>query len=123
MFLRKGHPNITFWIKISNKLFHWLQYSHLKANPGKFHLLLSSVHASLITSTEKTLLRVSIDLQLSFDQHAYFICSKASKKLHALGLIATFMSFKNPRTLNESIYRVPIQLFSPNMDASLKNNK
>ena len=27
---------------ISNKLFHWLEYNHLKASPGKCHLLLSS---------------------------------------------------------------------------------
>ena len=27
---------------ISNKLFHWFQHNHLKANPGKCHLLLSS---------------------------------------------------------------------------------
>ena len=27
---------------ISNKLFHWFQYNHLKVNPGKCHLLLSS---------------------------------------------------------------------------------
>ena len=27
---------------ISKKIFRWFQYNHLKANPGKFHLLLSS---------------------------------------------------------------------------------
>ena len=27
---------------ISNKFFHWFQYSHLKASPGKCHLVLSS---------------------------------------------------------------------------------
>ena len=27
---------------ISNKLFHWFQYNHLKASPGKCHLLLIS---------------------------------------------------------------------------------
>ena len=37
--------------------------------------------------------------ELSFDQHLSSICSKASKKLHALGRIATFMSFKIRRTL------------------------
>ena len=27
---------------ISNKLFHWFRHSHLKANPGRCHLFLSS---------------------------------------------------------------------------------
>ena len=92
---------------ISSKLFHWFQYNHLKANLGKCHLLLSSKtptdasigDASLKTSSKETLLGILIDSELSFDQHVPFICSKASKKLHALGRIATFMSFNKRRTL------------------------
>ena len=53
--------------KISNKLFHWFQYNNLKANPGKCHLLVSSLssktptyvsigNASLKTSTKETFL-------------------------------------------------------------------
>ena len=92
---------------ISNKRFHSFQYNHLKANPGKCHLLLSSKtptdvsigDGSLKTSTKKTLLGILIDSELSFDQHVSSICSKASKKLLALGRIATFMSFKKRRTL------------------------
>ena len=53
--------------KISNKLFHWFQYNHLKANPGKCHLLVSPLSsktptyvsigdASLKTSTKETFL-------------------------------------------------------------------
>ena len=55
--------------------------------------------ASLKTSTKETLLGILIDSELSFDQHVSSICSKASKKLHSLGRIATFMSFKKRRTL------------------------
>ena len=40
-----------------------------------------------------------IDSELSFDQHIFTICSKASKKLHVLGRIATFLSFNKCRTL------------------------
>ena len=73
---------------ISGKLFHWFQYNHLKANPGKCHLLLSSKtptdvtigYASIRTSTKETLLGVLIDSELSFDLHVSTICSKASKK-------------------------------------------
>ena len=84
---------------ISNKLFHWFQYNHFKANPGKYHLLLSSktptdvLLVMLKTSTKETLLGIMIDSELSFDLHVSSICSKASKKLHALGRVATFISF------------------------------
>ena len=52
--------------KQTNKLFHLLQYSHVKTNPEKCHLLLSSKtpidvsidDASLITSTKEALLGI-----------------------------------------------------------------
>ena len=49
-------------------------------------------------------LLVMLHLQLAqnkpyFDQDFSFICSKASKKSHALGRIASFMSFEKSRTL------------------------
>ena len=77
----------------ANKLFHWFEYNHLKAKPGKSHLLLSTKtpidvsvgDVSLTTSTTETLLGIIIDSELSFDQHLSSICRKASKKLHALG--------------------------------------
>ena len=55
--------------------------------------------ASIKTSTKETLLGILIDSELSFDQHISSICSKASKKLHALGRIAFFMSFNKRRAL------------------------
>ena len=55
--------------------------------------------ASIKTSTKETLLGILIGSELSFDQHISSICSKANKKLHALGRIATFMSFNKRRTL------------------------
>ena len=84
---------------ISNRLFHRFQYNHLKTNPGKCHLLLSSKtptdvsigDASLKTSTKETLLGILTDSELNFDQHVSSICNKASKKSHALGCIATFV--------------------------------
>ena len=82
---------------ISNKLSHWFQYNHFKANPGKYHLLLSSktptdvLLVMLKTSTKETLLGIMIDSELSL--HVSSICSKAGKKLHALGRVGTFISF------------------------------
>ena len=107
---------------IPNKRFHWFQYNHFKANLGKYHLLLSpktrtdvSISgASLTTSTKETFLEILIDSELSFDKHVSSICSKVSKKLHALGRIA---SFKKLRTLikafigSQFIYRPLIWMF------------
>ena len=45
------------------------------------------------------MLGILIDSELSFDQHISSICSKTSKKLHALGHTATFMSFNKRITL------------------------
>ena len=83
----------------SNKLFHWIEFNHLKANPDRSHLLLSSktpinvsiFDVSLATSTTETLLGIKNDSELSL----------ASKKLHALGCISGYMSFKKRRTLME----------------------
>ena len=55
--------------------------------------------ASIKTSTKETLFGILIDSELSFVLHISSICSKASKKLYALGRIATFMSFNKRRTL------------------------
>ena len=63
------------------------------------------------------------EFELTFDQHAYSICSKASKKLHALGRIVTFMSLEKRRTLMKAFIEFPIQLLSPSMDVSLKSNE
>ena len=48
-------------------------------------------HKKVKTNTKETLLGILIDSELSFDQHISSICSKASKKLHALGRVATFI--------------------------------
>ena len=62
-------------------------------------LFVTTRHKKVKTNTKETLLGILIDSELSFDQHISSICSKASKKLHALGRIASFMSFNKRRTL------------------------
>ena len=79
---------------ISNKLFHWFQYSYLKTNPEKCHLLLSSKtpadvsigDASLTASKKETLLGFLIDSELSFYQYGSSIFSKASNYYTLLAL-------------------------------------
>ena len=91
----------------SEKLFHWFEKNHLKANPEKCHLLLSSKSSietkiggvSVKSSQMETLLGVSIDSELNFENHISNICNKVSKKLNALGRIAGYITFEKRRTL------------------------
>ena len=55
--------------------------------------------ASITTITKETLLGIIIDSKFSFDEHVSSPCSKASRKLHTLKRIASFMSFEKRRTL------------------------
>ena len=63
--------------------------------------------ASPTTRTKETLLGILIDSELSFDQHVSFISRKASKKLHALRRIASFMSFEKRKTLMKAFIQSP----------------
>ena len=47
----------------------------------------------------ETLLRVSIDSELNFENHTSNICSKVSKKLNALGRIAGYITLEKRRML------------------------
>ena len=61
----------------SDKLFTWFKNKHMKANPEKSHLLLSSktptesifVGSSIKSNTKETLLCVLIDSELRFDEY------------------------------------------------------
>ena len=89
----------------------WLfKKKHLKANPGKSHILLWTKEPvpidgiPLAASFYEKLLGVTIDSELKFENHIAKLCPKISKKLNALCCIS-------------SIYRITIQL-SVDMDAS-----
>ena len=66
--------------------------NHMKANPEKNHLLLSSKTpkksyfggALLEFSSTKKLLGIQIDFDLTFDEHISSICNKVGKKVNVL---------------------------------------
>ena len=81
----------------------WIQINGLKANPDKFHLILSDKNPDLLVrignfdihnSQSEKLLGIQIDNKLTFDEHASNICTKATQKLHALSRISNFMTQK-----------------------------
>ena len=90
---------------IATKVFNWFGNNHMKANPGKCHLLLGtkspeavSIDGIQITSsTAETLLGITIDSELNFENHLSAICNKMSRKLNALGRIVNYMPLEKRR--------------------------
>ena len=84
----------------SDKLFEWFSNNQMKANPGKCHLLTSSMTPTSInikgyvinSSLCEKLLGVTIDSKLSFNAHLDKILSKARQIVHVLARIAPYMS-------------------------------
>ena len=95
----------------SSVLLNWIRNNGLKANPGKFHLLLSDTDQAYsirvdnvdITSSKcETLLGIKIDNKLTFDEHVSSICSKASQKLNALVRAGNFMTLMHRKIIMKS---------------------
>ena len=82
----------------------------MKVNTGKRHLLLSGnsrattmIDNSYIESEdEQVLLGITIDSNLTFENHINSICKKTSQKLNALGRIAPYMNIQKRRTIMKS---------------------
>ena len=93
------------FLNYRTKVFNWFGNNHMKANPGKCHLLLSTKSPEVASidgiqiksSTTETLLGITIDSELNFDNHLPAICNKVSRKLNALGRIANYMSLEKRR--------------------------
>ena len=88
----------------------WFHHNGFKANPGKFHFLLSPfverpvkiMGSTIKASKEEVLLGVRIDSDLTFKEYVTSICSKANQKFHALTRVIKFMSLQKCRILMKS---------------------
>ena len=83
----------------------------LKANPDKFHLLLSDSNEDINiivdnhqikNNKHKKLLGITIDSKMKFEEHVSKLCSKASQKLHALARVSHFMKTEQKRKIMNS---------------------
>ena len=92
-------------------LFQWYENNYLKANPHKWHLLLSQIGDELSmnignqiisNSDSGKLLGVTFDNKLSFDIHITKLCKTAEQKLHALARISNLMSLEKRKLLMNS---------------------
>ena len=88
-------------------LIQLLSKNHIKANPGKRQILLSTknpIDASLdktciISSSSEKLLGITTDHNLKFDKHVSDLCDKVSEKLNGLCQCVGYMSLKKSRIL------------------------
>ena len=105
---------------ISTKDFNWLGNNHLKANPGKCHLSLSTKSLEVVSfdeikitsSTVETILGVIIDSELNFENHLSAVCNRVSRKIHALRRIVNYMSLEKQlivmkKLLNRNLTTAP----------------
>ena len=92
----------------SKILLDWIKNNQLKANPDKFHLILSENDTSIsieiadfIIENQQSakLLGIRIDNKLTFNKHVSDLCSKASQKLHALARVRSYMSMKQSKII------------------------
>ena len=88
----------------------WFEDNSMKANPDKYHLLLSGPNSDDITIGNKTissskcekLLGVKIDSKLSFNELIEDLCKKASRKLNVLSRLASITNFEQRRLIMNS---------------------
>ena len=79
---------ITQLQSTARKLLSWFINNHIKVNPGRCHILLStktliSLHlegASITSSSCEKLLEITIDSDSKFDKHISELCNKVIKK-------------------------------------------
>ena len=92
-------------------LLYWIKINGMKANPDKFHLLLSENERSYsmqvgkyeIESTPlEKLLGVMKDSKMTFSEHVNSLCTKASNKLHMLSRVSNYMSLIQRKTIMAS---------------------
>ena len=89
-------------------LTQWFSNNYLKLNASKCHLLISN-HEKDVTinvgeeiiecETSVTLLGITLDSKLNFNEHVSNICRKASQKIHALARISNYMCQNKLRIL------------------------
>ena len=82
----------------------------MKVNTDKIHLLVSgNVRATakidninIESENEQVLLGITIDSNLTFENHINNICKKASQKLNALARVAPYMNMQKRRIIMKS---------------------
>ena len=85
----------------------------MKANPSKYHLLLSTqeeaniqiANTTIKSSKSQKLLGVVLDNKLKFDIHVGNICQKANRKLNALARLTNYMDLPKRRLILNAFFK------------------
>ena len=104
--------NVLIKLETATKnLLQWFKDNIMKANPDKYHLLISNLKESFLTNignetisnnNYEKLLGVKVDHELNINEHFLSLCEKASQKLNALSRIASCMAFDQRRLILNS---------------------
>ena len=86
--------------RTAKNIFDWCKNNHMRANPRKCHVILSSnterenhfVNTSIASSLSERLIGITLGSKLKFEEHINNICNVVNKKLNALYRIASHMS-------------------------------
>ena len=114
----------------ADSLFTWFKENHMKPNDDKCHLLVTTaksvsinIDGSNVTNKiGQKLLGIKFDSSLSFEGHIKYLCKKASQKLHARARIVNYMDFSKRKAFM-SVYYIPVQLLSINLDVTQQDIK
>ena len=96
------HNIISDLEQASDILSKWFIDNYLKANPDKYHVLLSETsetqliveNVPIASSCCEKLLGIKIDQKLSFEPHVDSLCKKACQKLNSLARMSSSLKFK-----------------------------
>ena len=97
----------------------WFQDNYLKANPDKYHVLLSQLidkNFPIASSCCEKLLGIKIDRKLSFEPHVESLCKKVSQKLNALA--RTDFKVQGKKIIIKRIYYISVLLCTSSLDVS-----
>ena len=104
---RKINEIIETLENTSITMFSWFKFNGMKANPDKYHLLLSSDEKCNVSignhlienNKQQKRLAVLLDNNLKFQKHVNNLCTKASQKLSALCTVSSFMNTGQKRII------------------------
>ena len=94
--------------KDTNILIQWFKDNYFKLNADKCHLLISNSKKDVFINVKEEILEcersvkllgITIDSQLTFNEHVSKLCKKTSQKLHALARIARYIDEDKLRIL------------------------
>ena len=69
------------------------------------------------------LLGVKFDTKLTFENHITDICSKASRKIYALAMVAPYLDQSKDKQSYEHVFQFSVQLLSAGLDVSQSHRK